>query len=1847
MPRPLSTVGAIGTHAFNAGGIYGTLHLVDQPFYESLSRANKSLAISAMAMESYFNRSHMSLQQLTHTLTAIGGIAAVGIGAATFMYAKFEKQMRDVNSISKLSEASLNGLSKQVLKLTTDIREFSPEELGKGLYQIASSGFYGADGLKVLTESAKTAVAGVSGLEQTATATVGILQAYGLAATDATKVSDILFNTVNFGIIRMEELTQGIGQVSAVASLAKIPLEDVSGAIIAMTRAGFMPANALVRVERFIAAFTKTPSKELKELIGALGYGSGTELLQKEGLLETVQKIYDITKDKPALIGELFGEQREYQAIAVLLKDDAKKFREAMDLARKYQGTRDSAYVEQRKALMSQANALKQEFIVSVSLLGEKAAPAVVEILKGLKPVVESIKDINIGLAITVTKWALIGAGVAGVARILSDVGRSVYGGITGTLERMNTGRLVSAGAMRPSTIGEAARLASIKTSELLVERQMLATQIEENKQTNAAIREAEKLLSTKRYMMPLYEREIQQAKANLTILQQQNQEVIRGAAARIRELQQSKGSINTKSYDSRLASLAGRRQALVNEAEGTPYERIPRLKLAIAEIDAAMKKIDADRDRAIAKRLSLINQEIREQQKLITQAKGLTEEEKKRISMMELALFTEKQILEEERQRLANSKATNETLKQQRIQQLASIDSQVGLLAAELDTERKIVLMIEKEIVARKELGLEISKQNAALNGHLARIQKLEKDIDERARKITTEIPTRMQQNWGKVKGALASVGIDATTIIFAGALALSKLFMDVLGHIKRMKSAVSGLSEELGRQAEKTRESASAQRELIREYEDLKNKKILNAEESLRLETLELRVRDAVYASTKQMSAYTGSIESNTEALRNNILMLERKARYLETAKTVERLGEEQSKFEYMSLRYSGKSPQDLEGLGKERPEYEAAFKADAENKVRQAAKVAKLSEQDTVAAVNYFRSSLAAGRPVSVAIESLTTSLGGGLNSGQSILSSASFTAALRSTFAGRSSFYSDLAKKQGEGIAAATGASGNTFENQVNRAIGPKISALGSYSGEEFRKRKAQLLTRLQEYKSDKYLMANGHDSEAKKHKARVFINGLIQQVNGMTTGTVKPTPKYDSSGTDKDKHKGFEDDLGVLEANFGTASNLRDKAIEDGRLDVAEKLQLGVNKSADAYIAKLKAAGGEYKDKDEQSKVAEALEKATTVDKKPWSVVEAKFEQKKRDFDNAVSKKDFATASTLAGGLRGFIEIWLPKVGRGSSLGQKLESAYTDIGQWMKEPHVATQAIIDSIQTARETARQQEIEVNRRELQENGSPLDLLRFEQGQTKDAESYLEGLTTEFNSNSSTLSGVAGFDKVKGILLKKPFDITDAELTFVKSWMNSHANDLSKVQVDFTAWLNKMNDGRKKLIDSIDNERSVGKEGIGRLKSQYDSGETSAIDSIVSLETLQKQMLAGKYSAVELEKVNKTIADIRAKEWNAEETAAEKKAKDYEEAVKLRVQENKYLVDNRELTIEQFKLTLEQELAGVDYASDLVEKDKLRLYLLKEILKVKEQEVEQTLNLKTLEYQLDDIYLDKQMIGKDASYDYKRRYALEKLLRAGEVYKLRKSKAGLTKEENGQIDAEYLTAETSYLKEINQLKTEQLKPFGELLWDARRDAGVFGDYLKTLLESSGKKHFEKFWKETLTGQNAVGQSTKTLWESPKFADLRAKFSKGGKFEKAGKYLQGAGDVYGAYTNIASMQTESGTDGAIQGGLSVGAGLGGLMDLGLLPVNPALIIAGVVLGGIMGLSKATKNAHERAQKIREAQLAELKQMNNKLQPVADFFNRGGFGSLTSAFNFGQGMSLEYAWAIEDRRGIR
>lgn len=442
------------------GAITAQLRLDMTNFREGLVKANSLL-------EQYSGAS----MRASAMLAGFGAAVAGGMGVAVKASAEFEAEMRNVNSILKESEPVFRALSESVLALSGKVGQ-APEILARGLYDIASSGFNGAEGLQVLEASAVAATAGITDTATASRAITAVLNAYGMSADQSGRVSDVLFKTVERGVLTFGELAQNIGDVISTAAQAKVPIEEVGAAIATMTRAGIQAPEAVTSLNQMLLSFIR-PTEQAKaaaqhlgleltatnlaakglggvvqEMTGALKIGvDDLDAMQQAGASEAeiMALVADRSGKATEALAEFFPNVRALRGALALASQGGKEFSADVQAMAQATGASASAFAEQSKSFSVQWSktwAGMRAFLVQV---GSAFLPVLKALAEVLKTVVQMAAAIPAPLRTILAVAVLLAAGFASLtaAFILYNTYLKeavvLSGGLVGAMRQMMT----------------------------------------------------------------------------------------------------------------------------------------------------------------------------------------------------------------------------------------------------------------------------------------------------------------------------------------------------------------------------------------------------------------------------------------------------------------------------------------------------------------------------------------------------------------------------------------------------------------------------------------------------------------------------------------------------------------------------------------------------------------------------------------------------------------------------------------------------------------------------------------------------------------------------------------------------------------------------------------------------------------------------------------------------------------------------------------------------------------------------------------------------------------------------------------------------------------------------------------------------------------------------------------------------------------------------------------------------------------------------------------------------------------------------------------------------------------
>lgn len=199
------------------------------------------------------------------TTTALGGIATAAIKVGS----DFEAQMSRVKAISGATGEEFEKLKAQAIQLGADTA-FSSKEAAEGMENLAAAGFATNEIMDAMPGLLDLAAASGEDLATSSDIAASTLRGFGLAASDAGHVADVLAENANRTNSSVYETGEAMKYVAPLARAAGLSMEETAAAIGIMANAGIQGSQAGTTLRGAISRLSK-PTKDMKEAMEELG----------------------------------------------------------------------------------------------------------------------------------------------------------------------------------------------------------------------------------------------------------------------------------------------------------------------------------------------------------------------------------------------------------------------------------------------------------------------------------------------------------------------------------------------------------------------------------------------------------------------------------------------------------------------------------------------------------------------------------------------------------------------------------------------------------------------------------------------------------------------------------------------------------------------------------------------------------------------------------------------------------------------------------------------------------------------------------------------------------------------------------------------------------------------------------------------------------------------------------------------------------------------------------------------------------------------------------------------------------------------------------------------------------------------------------------------------------------------------------------------------------------------------------------------------------------------------------------------------------------------------------------
>lgn len=335
--------------------------------------------------------------------------------------------MDQEKSFSKVSTL-LDSSSVDYDKYKKDIRAASSEmgvsfdDYSESVYGAISAGIDQADAIEFVATAAKLAKGGFTDNATAVDVMTTAINAYGLEASDAGRVSDLLINTQNLGKTTVDELASSLGGVIPIANAQNVSLEQLSTGYAVLTKNGIATSEAGTYMKSMFGELGKSGSKTDKILREKLGKSFAELTAEGMNTGEILNILQDEATNSGLSLADLFGSAEAGTAAMTLIKDGGDDFNATLDSMNNVSGETTEAFNKMENAAgvkMAKAfNSLKN----SAASFGDMVLPVVATLAEYLAKVAGKIQELGPSAKWLIMIFGLILAAIGPVLLALGSV---------------------------------------------------------------------------------------------------------------------------------------------------------------------------------------------------------------------------------------------------------------------------------------------------------------------------------------------------------------------------------------------------------------------------------------------------------------------------------------------------------------------------------------------------------------------------------------------------------------------------------------------------------------------------------------------------------------------------------------------------------------------------------------------------------------------------------------------------------------------------------------------------------------------------------------------------------------------------------------------------------------------------------------------------------------------------------------------------------------------------------------------------------------------------------------------------------------------------------------------------------------------------------------------------------------------------------------------------------------------------------------------------------------------------------------------------------------------------------
>lgn len=369
-------------------------------------------------------RSQDAAEKLAGALTAAGIAELVREIAGAFLDASeaasvFEVGVKKISTIADTSQVSLSQISSDIKALSMDTGIFA-DQLEEATYSALSASVNTADAVAFTATASKLAAGGFTSSATAVDVLTTSLNAYGLEASAAESISDMLITTQNLGKTTVDELAASVGKVIPIASAYGVEMDNLSAAYAELTKGGIATAEAGTYLKAMLNELGDSGSTVSAVLLEQTGYSFSQLIEQSYSLGDIMSVLGESVNGNAGAFNELWSSSEAGVGALSLYNAGAEQFNSTLDAMQNSIGATDAAYetmtdttAHAQEELANAANNLKISIGEGINPLMKKLYELGTDILNGMAKFAQEHPIVTKLISATA-----IGLGVVAVAMI-------------------------------------------------------------------------------------------------------------------------------------------------------------------------------------------------------------------------------------------------------------------------------------------------------------------------------------------------------------------------------------------------------------------------------------------------------------------------------------------------------------------------------------------------------------------------------------------------------------------------------------------------------------------------------------------------------------------------------------------------------------------------------------------------------------------------------------------------------------------------------------------------------------------------------------------------------------------------------------------------------------------------------------------------------------------------------------------------------------------------------------------------------------------------------------------------------------------------------------------------------------------------------------------------------------------------------------------------------------------------------------------------------------------------------------------------------------------------------------